>query len=131
MITFSRTAIRAGRIQETWGGRLTLMHAITVMEFPIIQQSIRAWACIICSVLRCAAILSAGLAGVVARAEGAGTAWLSANDSQIITRTGDWQWTSHRYAAESALATVQDGAVIWSSPRRRACTTTSTPVSSA
>src|ERR1044072_7734256 len=32
-----------------------------------------------------------------------------ANDSRI-QRTGGWEWTSHRYAADKALVTSNDGA---------------------
>jgi hypothetical protein len=35
-----------------------------------------------------------------------------ANDATRITRTGEWRWTSHRYAADSALVTKQDGAAL-------------------
>lgn len=34
------------------------------------------------------------------------TAW-AANDATFFQRSGEWVWTSHRYAAESALATKQ------------------------
>ena len=38
--------------------------------------------------------------------------WWLANDETRITRQGTWRWTSHRYAAESALATTEDGAAL-------------------
>jgi hypothetical protein len=47
------------------------------------------------------------------------TTWLSANDA-AVTRRGQWQWTSHRYAAESALETMEDGAALEFTVRGRA-----------
>jgi len=38
--------------------------------------------------------------------------WISAEDASQLTRSGAWQWTSHRYAADSALVTVEDGAAL-------------------
>jgi len=35
-----------------------------------------------------------------------------ANDASRINRSGEWRWTSHRYAADSALVTTQDGAAL-------------------
>ncbi|MBI4622954.1 MAG: hypothetical protein HY736_06965 [Verrucomicrobia bacterium] len=36
----------------------------------------------------------------------------AANDSTRVERSGAWAWTSHRYAATHALATVEDGAAL-------------------
>ena len=40
------------------------------------------------------------------------TRWVSAEDVNQLSRSGAWQWTSHRYAADSALTTVEDGAAL-------------------
>ncbi|MBL9212495.1 MAG: hypothetical protein JNL92_18690 [Opitutaceae bacterium] len=48
-----------------------------------------------------------GLIFVVARA--ADDFW-RANDATRITRAGEWRWSSHRYAAEPALISVEEGA---------------------
>lgn len=41
----------------------------------------------------------------------AATEW-AANDAAFFKRSGEWAWTSHRYAAESALVTKQPGAAL-------------------
>jgi hypothetical protein len=38
--------------------------------------------------------------------------WIPAGDATQVQRTGRWEWNSHRYAAESALATREDGAAL-------------------
>lgn len=56
--------------------------------------------------------------------------WLPANDTQKIIRRGNWIWTSHRYPADSALATREDGATLELTFRGRAlvlCLDTLTP----
>ena len=58
---------------------------------------------------RAAAIVALGVLRVVAAGQSDPT-WIPANDDQRIVRTGTWQWDSHRYAAESALETTEDGA---------------------
>lgn len=40
------------------------------------------------------------------------TRWVSAEDANQLSRSGAWQWTSHRYAADSALVTIEDGAAL-------------------
>lgn len=57
--------------------------------------------------LVCALLVGAGLGS--ARA---GDVWWPANQSDVISRSGRWEWTSHRYAAESALVTREDGAAL-------------------
>jgi len=47
----------------------------------------------------------------VAGARAAAEFW-PANDATRISRTGEWRWTSHRYAADSALVTTHEGAAI-------------------
>lgn len=42
----------------------------------------------------------------------AADAFWPANDATRVARTGEWRWTSHRYAADSALVTTQDGAAL-------------------
>lgn len=56
---------------------------------------------------------------VLLAADAGGPAWLSAHDP-AVARTGGWQWTSHRYAAESALETMEDGAALEFTVRGRA-----------
>jgi len=57
-------------------------------------------------------LLSMLMFGVtLAGARAAGEFW-PANDATRINRTGEWRWASHRYAADSALVTTQDGAAI-------------------
>lgn len=56
--------------------------------------------------------------------------FVAANDAARVQRTGDWRWTSHRYALEAALATHQDGAAVELSARGRGvvlCLDTLTP----
>jgi hypothetical protein len=56
--------------------------------------------------------------------------WWPANDTENVKRSGAWQWTSHRYAAEHALVTVEDGAALELSYEGRAlvlCLDTLTP----
>ncbi|HUR57730.1 MAG TPA: hypothetical protein VM029_08470 [Opitutaceae bacterium] len=55
-------------------------------------------------------ILALSLA-LFAHATGAET-WWPANDGGKVTRRGSWEWTSHRYAADSALVTFEDGAAL-------------------
>src|SRR4051812_39971499 len=55
----------------------------------------------------------------VASVSGADT-WWSANDTARIKRSGTWEWTSHRYAVDSALATKEDGAALEFSAEGRA-----------
>ncbi|MDO8541953.1 MAG: hypothetical protein Q7S40_16065 [Opitutaceae bacterium] len=38
--------------------------------------------------------------------------WIPANDSVAVQRTGAWTWTGHRYAADQALVTSEDGAAL-------------------
>jgi hypothetical protein len=47
-----------------------------------------------------------------AAADAAGRIFISANDTAKVTRSGAWQWISHRYAAESALETREEGATL-------------------
>lgn len=54
-------------------------------------------------------MLMVGMSLVAARA--ADDFW-PANDATRVSRTGEWRWTSHRYAADSALVTTQDGAAL-------------------
>src|SRR5687768_14805923 len=46
--------------------------------------------------------------------------WIAANDEVNVMRSGSWEWNSHRYAAESALETSQDGASLEFTFRGRA-----------
>jgi hypothetical protein len=50
-----------------------------------------------------------GLSLVATRA--ADDFWL-ANDATRVARSGEWRWTGHRYAADSALVTTQEGAAL-------------------
>jgi hypothetical protein len=38
--------------------------------------------------------------------------WVPANEPGVVQASGSWQWTSHRYAAESAMVTREDGAAL-------------------
>ena len=48
------------------------------------------------------------LASIAAAAD----AWLGPDDVARLRRTGEWRVTRHRYAADAALATTQDGAAL-------------------
>ncbi len=56
-----------------------------------------------------AALCLAGLGLLAARAA---DEFCPANDAARVTRSGEWRWTSHRYAADAALVTAQDGAAL-------------------
>jgi hypothetical protein len=64
-------------------------------------------------------LLSLGLSAVLAAADNFASTWLPASDARV-TRVGHWDWNSHRYAAESALETTEDGAALEFSFRGRA-----------
>lgn len=51
-----------------------------------------------------------GLCATVSRAS-EGETWRSADDA-VFTRSGVWEWTTHRYAAQGALVTQEDGAAL-------------------
>lgn len=80
--------------------------------------------------IRCAAGLLLAALGRAAAADSAGETWIAANDPVKVVRSGDWQWTNHRYAAESAFETMEDGAALEVSFHGRAlivCFDTLTP----
>lgn len=56
------------------------------------------------------ALLTMALLGVGGRLRA--EQWISARDATQMRPTGRWEWNSHRYAAESALATTEDGAAL-------------------
>ncbi len=62
--------------------------------------------------MRFKALLAAWLAVIPCLTLQAADAWWPANDATKISRNGSWQWTAHRYAADSALVTEEDGAAL-------------------
>ena len=50
--------------------------------------------------------------GIVVFAAESMDRWVAANDEANVERTGRWEWNSHRYAADSALETTEDGAAL-------------------
>src|SRR5687767_12482577 len=64
---------------------------------------------------RCAMLRALRLTWVLVAGGGsllASDAWWPANDETKFQRTGAWTWASHRYAAEFALVTREDGAAL-------------------
>jgi hypothetical protein len=67
---------------------------------------------------------------LVPAAAGADAVWWPATDTERFVQSGQWDTTAHRYAAEQALATRQEGAAIEFTFRGRAlvlCLDTLTP----
>src|SRR5688500_14664561 len=71
------------------------------------------------TLFRLSRFLLPALCSVLSAAD-ASAVWIAANDEVNVMRSGGWEWNSHRYAAESALETSQDGASLEFTFRGRA-----------